>query len=112
MDVTPGSLGTSVSSITVMTTAHVKLVSAVLRGERVRVEDWEGEGAVVEMMVRPPDTIVLSLSRQVKAYCIVPRFTTALSTMAMQVRVVSPTPPATRGESGARERVTTGVETA
>ena len=68
VDISPTSLGCSVFCESVAATAHAKLVSAVLRGERVRVEDWVVEGAAVEIMVRPPDSTVLpSLSLQVKA---------------------------------------------
>ena len=68
VDISPGSLEGSVFCNSLATTAHVKLVSAVLRGERVRMEDWVVERATVEMMMRPPDSIILpSLSCQVKA---------------------------------------------
>ncbi len=108
MDRTPGSLATILFCCTV--TPHVKLVSAVLRGERVRVEKGRGErerGAGM-MVVRPPDTMMLpSLFSQTKLYC---KFPPAWSTMAEQLRVVSPTSPATRGP-GSTDIDTTGVET-
>ncbi len=79
------------SSITVTTTAHVKLVSAVLRGERVESGGLGGGGC--SGGDDGASSRHYSVSRQVKAYCIVPLFTTALSTMAVQVRVVLSNPP-------------------
>ena len=61
-----GSLGNSKFRTSLSVTLHMKLVSVVLRGERVRVEEELVEGEVGVMMVRPPDTIsVPSLSSQV-----------------------------------------------
>ena len=95
------------SSFTI--TRQVKLVSLVLRGERVR-EELVGEGELME--IQPPaDMAVSSLSSQVKENSNFPLSTTAVSTMAEHVRVTYPTPPATRGLEGA-ERDTEGEETA
>ncbi len=91
---------------------QVKLVSVVLRGERVREEEEEGEGPVLLMVMRPPDTKATAfLSCQVKAYSMSPASTTVLFTMAEQVRVTAPTPPAIRGP-GDTERRREGGETA
>ena len=57
----PGSLGRSKFRKSLIVTLHVKLVSVVLRGKRVRVEEELVEGEVGVMMVRPPDTISLPL---------------------------------------------------
>ena len=109
VEFTPGPLGNSVFCASVTATAHVKLVSTVLRGERVRVEEFVEEEIV--MMVRPPDTIVLlSRSRQVKVKSRVP-LSTALFNIAEQLRIVSTIPPATTGELGAIETATMGEET-
>ena len=82
-------------------TVQVKLVSVVLRGERVREEEVEGEGLVLVMVILPPASKVRPLlSCQVKAYSMSPTSTRVLSTMAEQVRVTSPTPPAMRGPGG------------
>ena len=62
------SLGSRTFAGTLTATVHVKLVSMVVRGERVReekavvLEDWL-------MVIRSPDTISTpALSRQVKEY--------------------------------------------
>ena len=62
----PGSLGRSKFRESLSVTLHVKLVSVVPRGERVRVEKELVEGVVGVMIVRPLDTISQpSLSSQV-----------------------------------------------
>ena len=91
---------------------QVKLVSVVLRGDRVRVEEGMGEGPGFVMRMRPPDTKSEPfLSCQLKEYCMSPSSTTVLSTMAEQVRVTSSTLPAIRGP-GDTVRDTRGGETA
>ena len=106
------SLGRSVFVGTLTATVHVKLVSMVVRGERVR-----GEKAVVLedwlMVIRSPDTISTpALSRQVKEYkmsCCVS--TTVRSNRAEHVRVMSSVPSARRGPWGVTSRDTVGTGT-
>ncbi len=64
----PSSLATTLACASVALTVHVKSVSVVLRGDKVSDEVVEVVGeVVVEMMVRPPDTMVSPpLSIQVK----------------------------------------------
>ena len=102
----------NLTSTSVAVAIQVKLVSVVLRGERVRVEEGMGEGPGFVMRMRPPDTKSEPfLSCQLKEYCMSPSSTTVLSTMAEQVRVTSSTPPAIRGP-GDTVRDTRGGETA
>ena len=90
---------------------QVKLVSVVVRGERVRVEEEE-EGPVLEMRMRPPDTKSEPLlSCQLKEYSMSPTSTTVLSTLALQVTMTSSIPPTIMGPWDT-VRVTTGGETA
>ena len=104
-----GLLPINLMTASVAMTIQVKLVSVVLRGERVRVE-VEGLGFVMRM--RPPDTKSEPfLSCQLKEYCMSPTSTTLLFTMAEQERVTSSTPPAIRGP-GDTVRDTRGGETA
>ena len=92
------SLGSSVFRATLTSTVHVKLVSMVVRGERVReekavvLEDWL-------MVIRLPDTIsTSSLSRQVKENKMFSCVSTIVrSNRAKHVRVTSSAPPARRG---------------
>ena len=109
-----GSLGPSIFCASVSATVQEKLVSAIVSGDRVRVEVMMGDGVVEDwgvegkMVVRPPDTTGLpSLSRQVKVKTMVP-LSTAWLTMAEHSKVVSSIPPATRAGSGS---VTLGAET-
>ena len=64
----PSSLATILTCASVALTVHVKLVSVVLRGDKVSDEVVEVVGeVVVVMVVRPPDTMVSPpLSIQVK----------------------------------------------
>ena len=64
----PSSLATILFCASVALTVHVKLVSVVLRGDKVSDEVVEAIGEmVVVMVVRPPDTMVSPpLSIQVK----------------------------------------------
>ena len=106
------SLGSSALKGTLTATVHTKLVSMVVRGERVReektvvLEDWL-------MVIRSPDTISTpALSRQVKEYkmsCCVS--TKVRSNRAEHVRVMSSTPPAKRGPVGVILRDTVGAGT-
>ena len=109
------SLGSSAFALagTLTATVHVKLVSMVVRGERVReekavvLEDWL-------VVIRSPDTISTSaLSRQVKEYkmssCSVS--TTVRSNRAEHVRVMSSAPPAMRGPVDVILRDTVGAVT-
>ena len=106
------SLGSSIFRATLIETVHVKLVSIVVRGERVReekavvLEDWL-------MVIRSPDTISTpALSRQVKEYkmsCCVS--TRVRSNRAEHVRVMSSAPPATRGPVDVISRDRVGVAT-
>ena len=55
----PSSLDTILTCASVALTVHVRLVSVVLRGDKVSDEVVEVVGElVVVMMVRPPDTMV------------------------------------------------------
>ena len=55
----PNSLPTSLACDSVALTVHMKLVSVVLRGDKVSDEVVEVVGeVVVETVVRPPDTMV------------------------------------------------------
>ena len=111
-DIEAGLLPMNLSPTSVAAAIQVKLVSVVLRGERVRVEEGMGEGLGFVMRMRPPDTKSEPfLSCQLKEYCMSPSSTTVLSTMAEQVRVTSSTPPAIRGP-GDTVRDTRGGETA
>ena len=110
MDLLPGSLGSSLSCLSATTTVQVMLVSVVLRGERVSIEELEVKDELME--IRPPAIInILSLSHQKKEYSISPLSTTLRSRLAIQVRVTSPIPPATK-ESERTERDRVGAETA
>ena len=107
------SLGSSAFRDTLTSIVHVKLVSMVVRGERVREE----KAVVLEnwlMMIRSPDTISTpALSRQVKEYkmsCCVS--TTVRSNRAEHVRVMSSAPPARRGPVDLTASDTVGAETA
>ena len=85
-------------------------VSVVPRGERVSMVELEVGDALME--IRPPSTmIIFSLSLQEKENSKSPLSTTLKSKLAIQVRVTSPTPPATR-ESERTESDTVGAETA
>ena len=111
-DLEAGLLPMNLLAASVAVAIQVKLVSAALRGERVRVEEGIGEGPGFVMRIRPPDTKSEPfLSCQLKEYCMSPSSTTVLSTMAEQVRVTSSTPPAIRGP-GDTVRDTRGGETA
>ena len=111
-DLETWSLPMSLFIFSVAVTIQVKLVSVVLRGERVRVEEGVGEGPGFVMEMRPSDNnSEPSLSCQLKEYCMSPSSTTVLFTMAEQVRVTSSTPPAIRGP-GDTVRDTRGGETA
>ena len=93
-------------------TIQVKLVSVVLRGERVRKEEGLGKEPGFVMRMRPPDTKSEPfLSCQLKEYCMSPSSTTVLSTMAEQAIVRSITFPAIWGR-GDTSRDTRGGETA
>ena len=111
-DLEAGLLPMNLLAASVAVVIQVKLVSAALRGERVRVEEGIGEGPGFVMRIRPPDTKSEPfLSCQLKEYCMSPSSTTVLSTMAEQVRVTSSTPPAIRWP-GDTVRDTRGGETA
>ena len=107
-----GSLPMNLLATSVAVAIQVKLVSAVLRGERVRVEEGMGEGPGFVIRMRSPDTKSEPfLSCQLKEYRMSPSSTTVLSTMAEQVRVISSTPPAIMGRRDT-VRDTRGGETA
>ena len=111
-DLEAGLLPINMLKASVAVAIQVKLVSVVLRGERVRVEEGMGEGPGFVMRMRPPDTKSDPLlSCQLKEYCMSPSSTTVLFTMAEQVRVTSSIPPAIRGP-GDTVRDTRGGETA
>ena len=85
-------------------------VSVVPRGERVSMVELEMGDELME--IRPPSTmIIFSLSLQEKENSKSPLSTTLKSKLAIQVRVTSPTPPATR-ESERTESDKVGAETA
>ena len=93
------SLSDRVFPLTLAVTWQVKMVSMVLRGERVR-EELVGEGELME--IRPSAEMdVLTLSSQVKENSKFLLSIISVSTSAEHVRVVSPSTPATRGPEGA-----------
>ena len=110
MDLVPGALAASWSCLSSTVTEQMMLVSVVLRGERVSMVELEIVDVLME--IRPPMTkIILSLSFQEKVNSKSPLSTTLWFTLAIQVSVTSPTPPATR-ESARTERDTVGAGTA
>ena len=95
VDLDPGGLASSRCCLSATTTEQEMFVSVVARGERVSMAELE----VVDewMEIRPPSTmIIFSLSLQKKENSKSPLSTTLRSRLATQVRVTSPTPPATR----------------
>ena len=111
-DLEAWSLSMNLLAASVAAAMQVKIVSVVLRGERIRVEEGMGEGPGFAILMRLPDTKSEPfLSCQLKKYCMSPTSTTVLSTMAEQVRVTSSTPPAIRGPEDT-VRDTRGGETA
>ena len=105
------SLGSSVFRATLTATMHVKLVSMVVRGERVReekavvLEDWL-------MVIRSPDTISTpALSCQVKEYKMPCVSTTVRSNRAEHLRVMSSALPVMRGPVDVTSRDTVGAGT-
>ena len=110
MDLFPDSLAFSLSSLSATTTEQVMVVSVVLRGEKMSIEELEVEEELME--IRPPaDMTISSESLQEKENTKSPLSTTLKSRLAEQVRVTSSTPPATK-ESLRTVRDTVGAETA
>ena len=109
VDLDPGELDSSWSCLSATITVQEMFVSVVARGERESLAELEVGDELME--IRPPATmIILSLSLQEKENSKSPLSTTLTSRLATQVRVTSPTPPATR-ESERTERDTVGAET-
>ena len=109
MDMVPGSLATSRFFPSFTTTLQVMVVSVVLSGERVSMDELEVTDELME--IRPPANIIaLSLSHQEKENSMSPLFTTLWSRLAEQVRVIPSIPPATK-ESVRNESDTFGAET-
>ena len=109
MDMVPCSLATSRFFPSFTTTLQVMVVSVVLSGERVSMDELEVTDELME--IRPPANIIaLSLSHQEKENSMSPLFTTLWSRLAEQVRVIPSIPPATK-ESERNESDTFGAET-
>ena len=101
VELDPDELASSWFCLSATITVQEISVSVVPRGESVSMAELEVEDELME--IRPPaTTIIFSLSLQEKENSKSPLFTTLRSRLAIQVRVISPTPPATR-ESGRTE---------
>ena len=110
VDLDPGGLDSSWSCLSATVTKQEMFVSVVPRGERVSMAELEVGDELME--IRPPATmIIFSLSLQEKENSKSPLSTTFRSRLATQVRVTSPTPPAT-SDSERTESDTVGAETA
>ena len=95
VDLDTGMLASSWSCLSATVTEQEMFVSEMPRGERVSMAELEVGDELME--IRPPATIVIfSLSLQEKENTMCPLSTTLRSRLAIQVRVTSPTPPATR----------------
>ena len=95
VDLDPGGLASRRFCLSATVTEQEMFVSVVPRGERVSMAELEVEDERME--IRPPSTmIIFSLSLQEKEYSKSPMSTTLRSRLAIQVRMTSPTPPATR----------------
>ena len=110
VDLDTGGLASSWPCLSATVTEQEMLVSVVPRGERVSMAELEVGDELME--IRPPATmIIFSLSLQEKENSKSPLSTRLRSILAIQVRVTSPTPPATK-MSERTERDTVGAETA
>ena len=110
VDLDPVGLASSWSCLSATVTEQEMFVSVVPRGERVSMAELEVGNKL--MVIRLPATmIIFSLSLQEKENSKSPLSTMLKFRLAIQVRVTSPTPPATR-ESGRTERDTVGTGTA
>ena len=105
----PGALASSCICLSATVTEQEMFVSVVPRGERVSMAELEMRDELME--IRPPAAmIIFSLSLHEKENSKSPLSTTSRSRLAIQVRVTSPTPPATRvSERTERDRVGEGT---